>query len=228
MGGTGAVMAIPTAVSVSAAIAAATAAAAAAAAAALGEGTGALAAEPSSSGVLGATPPPHAPFEVRLEGDLAQLGLVQLGSRVVVAGELSEAFRNWNRSAPTDLVAPYDEVVEANGARGVEALLKVLAVRGDLQLLLRHSELRRVCIAKRGRRLGLRFKKRDKDALRISSVNEGAAQDWNDEHSALRLREGDFVVEVNGCRGPPAEMMTQLAKLNELELHVLRSLSQDT
>eukprot|EP00933_Yihiella_yeosuensis_P040341 TRINITY_DN34620_c0_g1_i1.p1 TRINITY_DN34620_c0_g1~~TRINITY_DN34620_c0_g1_i1.p1 ORF type:complete len:1577 (+),score=285.87 TRINITY_DN34620_c0_g1_i1:184-4914(+) len=48
--------------------------------------------------------------------------------------------------------------------------------------------------------------------LKVKAIIAGQLRDWNDSNSTLPVKKGDHIVEVNGVKGSPAELLQELKK----------------
>lgn len=64
---------------------------------------------------------------------------------------------------------------------------------------------------------------REKGALKVQLVKpDGLVSAWNAAHKRRQVREGDFIVEVNGVRGTSQELYSAIRQGTTLDLQLLR------
>eukprot|EP00425_Heterocapsa_triquetra_P026900 CAMPEP_0195102264 /NCGR_PEP_ID=MMETSP0448-20130528/66813_1 /TAXON_ID=66468 /ORGANISM="Heterocapsa triquestra, Strain CCMP 448" /LENGTH=245 /DNA_ID=CAMNT_0040137721 /DNA_START=63 /DNA_END=800 /DNA_ORIENTATION=+ len=65
--------------------------------------------------------------------------------------------------------------------------------------------------------------RREKGALRVQMVKpDGLVAAWNSEHKRRQVKEGDFIVEVNGVRGTSEELYSVIGRDAILDIQLLR------
>jgi len=73
-----------------------------------------------------------------------------------------------------------------------------------------------------GNNLGIVVDQSDGAYLRVQAVNPGLIKDWNRQHPALAIREGDLIVEVNGIVGNAQLMFSECKRRTLLHMKVRR------
>jgi len=154
---------------------------------------------------------------------------------------------DWNKDHPAEAIQEGDEIVKINDkseARDLmfeftdakELVMQVIRAKGALKEMQKFKEEAKeyeqvikewTISVKRtpGKALGLHVDCIEATRLYIKGVNGGTVGDWNEDHPAEAIQEGDLVVKVNGKSGQvvTSEGLYQECKTaQELVMEVMR------
>eukprot|EP00429_Kryptoperidinium_foliaceum_P073546 CAMPEP_0176210770 /NCGR_PEP_ID=MMETSP0121_2-20121125/14312_1 /TAXON_ID=160619 /ORGANISM="Kryptoperidinium foliaceum, Strain CCMP 1326" /LENGTH=233 /DNA_ID=CAMNT_0017549807 /DNA_START=30 /DNA_END=731 /DNA_ORIENTATION=- len=137
---------------------------------------------------------------------------------VVVACIDQQAVGAWEAASSSGpVLAQHDRIVEANGVSGSAAgIISELRSEGEARLVVQRP--RAIFVALRhesGAPLGLDLQfAQAGTTLLVCGVDVGAVQEWNERQasSSTRIDKFDRIVEVNGVRGPVAELMSAVSR----------------
>merc|ERR1739845_51001 len=73
-----------------------------------------------------------------------------------------------------------------------------------------------------GQKIGLDVDFLDGPYLKVRSLKEGIFKDWNSTN-AMKIEEGDFIVEINGVKGDSAKLIELLMKSKTLQALVQKA-----
>merc|ERR1712187_829830 len=118
------------------------------------------------------------------------------------------------------------QILEVDGIRTpAEAMVKKLQRRPVAKLLVERGNEFKVSLRKAADCLGMDVGcKATRECLVIRSIlEEGIVHDWNAAHPEKQLKAEDYIVEVNGTRGP-AKMLLDIMKCeSRLDMTVVSS-----
>jgi len=147
--------------------------------------------------------------------------------REVLEGPVTEWNRKYGAAIHRD-IRVFDRIFEVNGVRGDAALLLEAMGTTTLELMVRRPKAFRLTLdkPKKGTPLGLTLGRADypiqdgeAEPLIIQDVNrDSLVDDWNKANWENRIRKGDRILEVNGRRGAPKEMMKAMGQDDALSL----------
>jgi len=146
--------------------------------------------------------------------------------REVLEGPVTEWNRRYGAAIHRD-IRVFDRIFEVNGVRGDSTQLLEAMSTTTLELMVRRPKEFRLTLDKprKGAPLGLTLGraeqgvKGDPEPLIIQDVNrDSLVDDWNKANWEHRIRRGDRILEVNGRRGAPKEMMRVMAQDEALSL----------
>mmetsp|Transcript_65144 Transcript_65144/g.183363 ORF Transcript_65144/g.183363 Transcript_65144/m.183363 type:complete len:230 (-) Transcript_65144:117-806(-) len=105
-----------------------------------------------------------------------------------------------------------DFIIAVNGQRGdAKVLLKMLKEDARLELLFRRPIEYHVKIDSGGRSLGMTLQHAPRSiSLLIAEVREGPVAEWTARNPSRPVRSYDRIVEVNGNRTVPAELLNEI------------------
>lgn len=141
----------------------------------------------------------------------------------VEAIEQEGTVSEYNNSNPKEAVRAGDFVTQVNGVKG--AALKMLAEvrkevrKGRLNMTLARTRTFRVVVTKKGP-LGATFGVFSR-VLVLQDISEGPLMDWNRGNPSFQVEVGDQIIEVNGAKDNPNDLLENLKPEGELALLVL-------
>lgn len=163
--------------------------------------------------------------EIGLEVSLTDMTVLRIDG--ILSGRLAD---RWNESCvSSQKLVMGDRIVGINGQRADGPALKNYIKQGSCHTItIQHAEHLFVEVEKKGRKvgLGLGFCKKEWCAyLEVETLNEGIFTDWNAMQAgegALTVQGGDRIVEVNGFRGSPQELLARIARNDALQLEIVK------
>lgn len=150
-------------------------------------------------------------FEIDVLKDEDQLGvdvLQHMTGSLLISRVRPGSVQSWNQRRPDMAVQAGDRIVEVNGQRGPSAQL-VSAIRSEwrLHLLIRRQLKFSVSLPEFSGQLGLDIAMLE-SALKVLKVKEGPIKDWNASCAKdIEVMPEDSIVEVNGVKGSPADLL---------------------
>lgn len=147
---------------------------------------------------------------------------------VIVGVAEGSPWAAWNAEHPEDPAEPGDQILAVNGKCEHEEAWSEITGKCDqdrkMSLRIRKPTENRIRVTKHDDdSMGLVLIHLDGGLLFIDSVQpDGLVHQWNLEHSDHKVRCLDQIVEVNGQKGSPDELVKALAETGEADL-VLRT-----
>lgn len=140
---------------------------------------------------------------------------------VVVAVKPGGAIQSWNDNNRDKEIKGGDRIVEVNGSSGdVQQIIQKL--KSDLtwrMTVQRPVELLVTIHKANAPTLGLDLKYApNSKSLLITDVANGPMQDWNNENPGKAVRTNDRIVEINGARGKPQDLIQASDGKDTLEM----------
>lgn len=144
-----------------------------------------------------------------------QLAKRDIGLAIVSFNCPGELVREWNRKHPKYRLQQGDVITSVNGitapAEGVSAMLNEIADAQHLKLHVLRATQYRIQVDKNGM-LGLDVNRFDGTVIGMA---KGVIQDYNSNCKAqFMVAHGDTLIEVNGKRGTPAELLSEITNAN--------------
>lgn len=143
------------------------------------------------------------------------------GVSAVVVALKNGAILNWNDNNRDKEIKPGDRIIEVNGSRGdVQQLIAKLKTDLTWRLSVQRPVELNVTIHKANApSLGLDLKYApNSKSLLITDVANGPMQDWNNEHPDKVVKSFDRIVEINGARGKPQDLIQASDGKDTLEM----------
>lgn len=158
--------------------------------------------------------------EVQKAGDTIGLDLSLGKSFLRVTGVTEGPIQKWNALQPQDsfVVREGDCILNVNGVSGdPKRMLELMQNDSKLKLVVQPRVEFMVIVPYGAGTLGLQVNaKKRKEGLIVVSINDGLIKSWNDTHAGTEkvVREQDRIIEINGHRSEPKELLEHLKKVN--------------
>lgn len=173
-------------------------------------------------------PQPGETFRITIQRSVGQnigldTDLIDDESVVVVAIKPG-VFQMWNDAHLGRAVRLNDRITEVNGVRGnTNSMISTLKAEPIWNLeLQRPREYKIELIRTKTPSLGLDLRYAPNGtSLLIRAIGEGPVQDWNIAHKNQQVSLHDRIVELNGTRGTPQQILEASVGIARMELTIL-------
>jgi len=175
-------------------------------------------------------PDESTPFTCKVNRDDAKWGAVLDGwSDCIQVLSVEEGkIQEYNESAgDQEKIMPGSFIVQIDGKNVTKESKRSLQKMPEADLKIVRPTVFQVHIEKGKRPEGmgwglmLHYQVKRSTCLRIRTVKEGGVAEFNKDAEML-VREGDFIIEVNGCRDDPEKMLEAFKGSDELDMTLMR------
>lgn len=151
------------------------------------------------------------------------IDLIDSVSAVVV--DIKEgAVKKWNEKNPTTAIQVNDRIIMVNGARSeANALVMKLKSETTWELEVQRPSLYNVVISRENApSLGMDLRYAPNGTtLMITQVGEGPMQDWNRDNPSKAVCKYDRIVQLNGIRGTPTDLLHSSEDCDTLDMCIV-------
>lgn len=143
---------------------------------------------------------------------------------VMVVAIKSGVFQSWNDANPNRAIKLHDRIVEVNGVRdNTTVMINTLKQEAHWKLQVQRPkefsiELMRTKTPSLG--LDLRYAPNGTSLL-IRDIGEGPVLDWNTANPDRKVCKHDRIIELNGTRGTPQQILEASVGISQMDITIL-------